>query len=220
MATVKALGARGVTFHVGLGVGAHLRSWGLAAAQVVEHDWWSTSPLPGGVTLVSTPARHFSGRRGIGNDGTLWTSWALVGPAHRVYFSGDTGLTSAFASIASRLGPFDVALLEIGQWHPSWGDIHLGPLGALDAFAQLRAQWLLPIHWSTFELGLHAWSEPPETLTLEAARRGVRVLTPRLGESVEPGNSVTHAWWRDSPPLAATCPPTRPDSSAKPERGP
>jgi L-ascorbate metabolism protein UlaG (beta-lactamase superfamily) len=207
LATVQALDARGVTFHVGLGVGAHLEGWGVPRARIVEHDWWSASDLGGGVQLVSTPARHFSGRRGVGNDGTLWTSWALVGPRHRVYFSGDTGTQGAFDTVAARYGPFDVAMLEIGQWHPSWGDIHLGPRGALDAFARLQAERLFPIHWSTFELGLHPWSEPPETLTVEAARRGVKVLTPRLGESVEPATAVTGPWWRAYPPLAAACPP-------------
>jgi L-ascorbate metabolism protein UlaG (beta-lactamase superfamily) len=211
MATVRALARTGVAFHVGLGVGANLAAWGVPAGQIVEHDWWSTSPLPGGALLASTPARHFSGRRSPGENGTLWTSWALVGPRHRVYFSGDTGMTSAFAAIARRYGPFDVALLEIGQWHPDWGSIHLGPVGALDAFEQLQARRLLPIHWSTFQLALHAWSEPAETLVQEAARRGVTVLTPRPGESVEPETAVTGPWWRALPPQAEACPaPTAP----------
>lgn len=207
MRTVRALAPRGVTFHVPLGVGAHLRRWGVPPAQIAEHEWWQAAPLPGGVQLVSAPARHFSGRGLLDRNTTLWTSWALVGPRHRVFFSGDTGLHAQLATIADRLGPFDVALLEIGQYHPSWGDIHLGPLGALEAFARLRARQLLPIHWSTFQLGFHAWSEPAETLTVEAARRGVALLTPRLGQPVEPTTGApTTAWWRALPPIAAACP--------------
>lgn len=207
MATVRALAARGVSFHVALGVGAHLEAWGVAAAQIVEHDWWQGTKLPGGLELVSTPARHFCGRGVPNRVGTLWTSWSLVGPKHRVFFSGDTGLTEAFREIAAREGPFDVALLEIGQYHPSWGDIHLGPLGALDAYAMLGAKRLLPIHWATFELGFHAWSEPAETLTVEAEKRGVPLLTPRLGEPVEPTlGPPTKAWWRALPPMASSCP--------------
>ena len=131
-----------------------------------------------------------------------------MGPRHRVFFSGDTGLTDGFDEVARREGPFDVALLEIGQYHPSWGSIHLGPAGALEALARLGAKTLLPIHWSTFSLAYHAWSEPAETL-LEAARaRGVRLLTPRLGEPIEPTDpSVsTTAWWRALPPIADHCP--------------
>ncbi len=207
MATVVALAARGVPFHVPLGIGAHLALWGVPRAQIVEHDWWDSAPLPGGVTLVSTPARHFNGRGVPWRTGALWTSWSIVGPHHRVFFSGDTGRTEAFRDIAAREGPFDLALLEIGQYHPTWGDIHLGPLGALDTFAMLGAKTLLPIHWATFELGYHAWSEPAETLVREGAKRGARIVTPLLGEPIEPTRSpATTAWWRPYPPIAARCP--------------
>jgi L-ascorbate metabolism protein UlaG (beta-lactamase superfamily) len=208
MGTVRALAARGVPFHVPLGIGGHLRAWGVPAAQIVEHDWWESATLPAGLRLVSTPSRHFNGRGFPGRVGSLWTSWSLVGPRHRLFFSGDTGRTDAFRQIALREGPFDVALLEIGQYDPSWGDIHLGPLGALDAQAALHAKVLLPIHWATFNLGFHAWSEPAETLVRQAALRAASVATPRLGEPVDftvPLPS-TPAWWRALPPIAAACP--------------
>ncbi|HLK89078.1 MAG TPA: MBL fold metallo-hydrolase [Polyangia bacterium] len=213
MGTVVALGARGVVFHVPLGVGAHLAAWGIPAAQIVEHDWWQEATIAGGVRLVSTPARHFNGRGIPWRVGALWTSWSIVGPRHRLFFSGDTGLTTGFDEVARRFAPFDVALLEIGQYHESWGTIHLGPQGALEAFARLRARTLLPIHWSTFVLAYHAWSEPAETLVEEAAKRGLAVVTPRLGEPVEPvtpegtpATTATSAWWRALPPIAPKCP--------------
>ena len=136
----QALGARGVTFHVPLGVGAHLAAWGIPAAQIVEHDWWQDATIAGGVRIVSTPARHFNGRGIPWRVGALWTSWSIVGPHHRLFFSGDTGLTDGFSEVARREGPFDVAMLEIGQYHESWGSIHLGPEGALEAFALPRRQ--------------------------------------------------------------------------------
>jgi L-ascorbate metabolism protein UlaG (beta-lactamase superfamily) len=193
-----------VTFHVPLGIGAHLEMWDVPEGQIVEHDWWEPSTI-NGVRITSTPARHFNGRGVPGRIGALWTSWSLVGPHHRVFFSGDTGLTESFREIAKREGPFDVALFEIGQHHPSWGDIHLGPIGALDAHAMLGAKVLLPIHWSTFELAMHAWSEPAETLFVEAAKRGVTVATPRLGETYSIGAN-TSPWWRALPPTASACP--------------
>ena len=207
--TVRALAARGVPFHVPLGIGAHLAAWGVPAAQIVEHDWWQEATLPGGVRLVATPSRHFDGRGLPWRTGALWTSWSIVGPRHRLFFSGDTGPTESLREVARREGPFDVALIEIGQWNVAWGDIHLGPLGALDAFARSGAQVLIPIHWGTFVLAYHAWSEPAETLVTEAARRGVTVLTPRLGEPVEPAATplpTTTAWWRAYPPMAERCP--------------
>lgn len=207
MASIQALARKGVPIHVGLGVGAHLEAWGVPRELIHELEWWQERTLPGGLTLVSTPARHFSGRRGFGNDRVLWTSWTLKGPSHRVFFSGDTGLTEQFKTIRERHGPFDVALLEIGQWHPAWGAIHLGPRGALQANTMLEAAHLLPIHWATFELGLHAWNEPPETLVTEAAKTNVSVVTPRLGEPVEPlAGDKGSPWWRALPPLAPACP--------------
>ena len=209
MPTVKALAARGLAFHVPLGIGAHLAAWGVAATQIHEHDWWEEAVLPGGVRIVATPGRHFNGRGVPWRVGALWTSWSIVGPRHRAFFSGDTGPTESMREVAAREGPFDVALIEIGQYHEAWGNIHLGPRGALDAFAKLGARTLIPIHWSTFVLAYHAWSEPAETLVREAERRGVTVSTPRLGEPVEPAASPptpTTAWWRALPPVAAACP--------------
>ena len=207
MHSVRELAKRGVVFHCALAVGAHLAHWGVPWSQIREHEWWEPSQLPKGVRLISTPARHFSGRRMLDGDATFWTSWTIIGPRHRVFFSGDTGPTAAHAAIAQRFGPFDLSMLEIGQYHWSWGDIHLGPVGAIAAHQALRAKALLPIHWGTFELAQHAWSEPAETLSREAAKRGVTLLTPRIGEPIEPTRPTpTAAWWRALPPLAPACP--------------
>lgn len=123
----------------------------------------------------------------------------MVGPSHRVYFSGDTGMSPHMAEIGGRLGPFDLTMLEIGQFHPAWGDIHLGPEGALQAHAALKGNALLPIHWCTFELGLHGWSEPAEDAYVRSKASGVALLTPMLGQPVEPASWVTAEtpWWRD-----------------------
>src|SRR5262249_17789104 len=117
MFTSKELFRRGARFIVPLGVGAHLESWGISPAAITELAWWEQSPPLGStnVRVVSTPARHTSGRKLWGVDRTLWSGWALVGPRHRVFYSGDTGYHPEFKTIAQRLGPFDVALLEVGQ---------------------------------------------------------------------------------------------------------
>jgi L-ascorbate metabolism protein UlaG (beta-lactamase superfamily) len=207
MATIRDLARRGVEFHVPLGIGAHLTAWGVRPTKIVEHDWWEAKTLPGGVRIVSLPARHFNGRGIPWRTGALWTSWALTGPRHRIYFSGDTGLQAVLPEIARREGPFDLSIQEIGQFHSSWSEIHLGPAGALEAHDRLGARTLLPIHWGTFQLGYHAWSEPAETLVRLARERGISVVTPRPGEPVEPTlPSRTTAWWRTLPPTTARCP--------------
>jgi len=207
MYSVRELAARGVKFHVPLGVGAHLHAWDVPTRQIIEHDWWEPSRISDRVRLISTPARHFNGRGVPFRTGTFWTSWVMQGDAHRVFFSGDTGASRTFDQVRDKLGPFDVAMLEIGQYHESWGEIHLGPVGALELSQQLRAKALFPIHWGTFKLAFHPWSEPAETLAVAAEKRGVRLLTPRLGEAIEPDGGQDGArWWRTLPPNSDNCP--------------
>ncbi|MFX8024285.1 MBL fold metallo-hydrolase, partial [Acinetobacter baumannii] len=84
-------------------------------------------------------------------------SMVVETPKHRVFFSGDTGLTSEYAAIREHFGPFDLVMLEVGAFHPAWGDIHLGPENALKALQHLGGGAFLPVHWGTFSLALHDW---------------------------------------------------------------
>lgn len=196
METIRRLAPLRVPFIVPLGVGAHLERWGIGADRITELDWWEEREVAG-VRLVATPSQHFSGRTLRGRDSTLWASWSLVGPAHRVFFSGDTGLTPELAEIGSRLGPFDLSMFEIGAFNEAWSDIHLGPQGAISAYHLLGAKALLPIHWATFDLGLHAWNEPAEMVTTLAKETDVRLYTPPIGYTFEPALELPHdRWWR------------------------
>lgn len=196
MASIRALNRQGVTFYAPLGVGAHLERWGVPPERIVEHDWWEKSVL-GELTLIATPAHHFSGRRLIDYNRTLWCSWVIAGPTHRVFFSGDSGLSSIFTKIGRQHGPFDLAFMDIGAANPSWADVHFGPQAAATAFEMLGAKRLFPIHWATFTLALHAWSEPAETLAAESAARGFELVTPPLGAPFEPEAAIaTPRWWR------------------------
>jgi L-ascorbate metabolism protein UlaG (beta-lactamase superfamily) len=182
-----------VPFVTSLGVGAHLQAWGVPPERIVELDWWEEARF-GRVTVTAAPSQHFSGR-GVGRNLTLWSSMIVRGPKHAVFFSGDTGLTPEHGEIGARLGPFDLIMLEVGAFHPAWGDIHLGPENALAACSLLGGGAFLPVHWGTFNLGIHAWDEPAETLMAKAG--GTRLVMPMLGQTFEPSRveRVT-PWWR------------------------
>ncbi|HZF16841.1 MAG TPA: MBL fold metallo-hydrolase [Steroidobacteraceae bacterium] len=192
--TIRELRKRDVPFVTSLGVGAHLEAWGVRPERITELDWWASHSV-GNLTLTAAPSQHFSGRGLKDRNATLWSSFVIRSPRHVVFFSGDTGLTTEYQSIRERLGPFDLVMLEVGAFHPSWGDIHLGPENALKALQLLGNAPFLPIHWGTFNLALHAWDQPVEYLVKHGA--GVQLVMPRLGEPVEPGRGKrVEPWWR------------------------
>jgi len=198
--TILELAKLDVPFVTSLGVGAHLQSWGVPAERIVELDWWESVTIAGGRGKISAaPSQHFSGR-GIGSrNGTLWSSFLVQTDARTCFFSGDTGLTSEYAAIRQRFGAFDLVMLEVGAFHPAWADIHLGPEYALEALALLGGGAFLPIHWGTFNLALHPWDEPAETLLALAPRRSVTLAMPRLGEPFEPARlEAVTPWWRSA----------------------
>jgi L-ascorbate metabolism protein UlaG (beta-lactamase superfamily) len=195
-ATVLALAKTGVPFLTSLGVGSHLEAWGVPPQRITELDWWESHTL-GGLTITAAPSQHFSGRGLKDRNATLWSSFVMRSERHAVFFSGDTGLTTEYAAVARRFGPFDLVMLEVGAFHPAWGDIHLGPRNALAAHALLGGGALLPVHWGTFSLAMHAWDEPVEVLYAHAQRNSTQLLMPRLGEAVEPAHGeLPHPWWR------------------------
>lgn len=185
---------RTMPFVVPLGIGSHLRAWGVPEGRIVELDWGHSHHV-GDLTLTCTEAQHFSGRL-FTNNTTLWSSWALTSDDARVFFGGDTGYTPSFADIGADLGPFELTLLPIGAYDRRWRDVHLDPDEALQVHRDVRGDVLLPIHWATFDLAFHPWAEPVERL-VEAATEGVRIALPRPGERIDlPGELPSSPWWR------------------------
>jgi L-ascorbate metabolism protein UlaG (beta-lactamase superfamily) len=182
-------------FVVPLGVGAHLRDWGIPDERIIELDWNEHAQVDQ-LTLICTPARHFSGRF-LNRNGTLWASWAIIGPAHRAYFGGDTGYTKSFAEIGAEHGPFDVTLLPVGAYNRTWPDIHMNPEEAVQAHLDVNGRLLVPIHWCTFRLAPHPWAEPIERLLAAADAAHVQVAVPKPGERVDPtATAELDPWWR------------------------
>lgn len=214
MPTAKALARQNVPWITSLGVGAHLEAFGVPPERITELQWWQSARVPGtGVEVTATPSQHFSGPGLKDRNATLWSSFVVQADHHKVFFSGDTGLTDEYTRIHEHFGRMDLVMLEVGAFHPSWGDIHLGPHNALEALALLGGGAFLPVHWGTFSLALHAWDEPAETLLAQAPAQGVQLVMPMLGEAVEPARVETVVpWWRrvDTPEAPVPQPMTWP----------
>jgi L-ascorbate metabolism protein UlaG (beta-lactamase superfamily) len=142
------------------------------------------------------PARHFSGRSLFNRFETLWASFLLAGPRHKLYYGADSGEWEGLAEIARAYGPFDLTMLEIGAFDPLWADIHMGPDGAVRMFRAMGAMGLLmPIHWGLFDLALHGWRQPIERIL---AVEDLKLWAPEPGMPTEvfPATELRSEWWR------------------------
>jgi L-ascorbate metabolism protein UlaG (beta-lactamase superfamily) len=199
--TILALAKRGAKFIMPLGVGEHLKGWGIPSKRIIEMDWWDSITIGGrDFTLIATPARHYSGRW-FSSVPTLWTSWTILGPRHRVFFSGDTGMLPTFDDIGIKYGPFDLTMIEIGAYHKNLGDIHVGSVQAVDVHLSLRGKILFPIHWGTFNIGIHEWTDPIERMIKTATEKSVKFVAPKPGQPVYPNKPIgLNKWWRKPMP--------------------
>ena len=218
--SIAFLAGTDAAFVAPLGIGAHLTRWGVDETRIVERDWWQSHTI-GTVTFTAAPAQHFSGRGLFDAGRTLWASWVVAGTGTRLYYSGDSGYAEHFAEIGARLGPFDVAFLENGQYDSAWRVVHLLPEETADAFEALGADRLFPVHWGMFQLAFHSWFEPVAELAAIAETRGIELMTPMIGDTVdlvvratsdEPNVDArpgTNDWWPPLLPERATWPPSR-----------
>jgi L-ascorbate metabolism protein UlaG (beta-lactamase superfamily) len=199
MRTVQYLSSSGTRFFVPLGVGAHLDEWEIPESRITELDWWESTEI-GGLTIICTPAQHYSGRRIFDYKETFWSSWSVIGPEYRVFYSGDTGFSNHFQQIGDQLGPFDLGIIKIGLYGPgaSWIYSHMDPEDAVKANLAVQARRMLPVHWGTFNIAFHEWDEPIKRAVKAAKEQNVELVTPRVGEVViadEPFSS--QIWWEE-----------------------
>ncbi|QEH43226.1 MBL fold metallo-hydrolase [Chitinophaga sp. XS-30] len=195
--TLRRLQHRVRNVHTALGVGKDLVKCGIAANLITEMDWWDTEEVDDGISLTATPARHFSGR-GLKRGGSLWASFVLQLPGNRIYIGGDSGYDSHFKVIGEKYGPFDLALLETGQYNPDWPYIHMSPEEAVQAALDLDANIMQPVHWGKFALAYHPWNEPATRVVAAAGAQGMKITTPRIGEPVIlRDNTPDERWWEN-----------------------
>ena len=194
--TVTQLRSRVSKVITGLGVGAHLERWGYSKDQIIEKDWNEDVEPEPGFRIHTVPTRHFSGRK-FSRNKTLWLSFALITPHLRIYIGGDSGYDTHFKKTGTELGPFDLAILENGQYDKSWKHIHMQPEDVVVAAEDLLAKRLLPVHWSKFSLALHAWDDSITRVLKHAQVHNIPVLHPMFGEPVSFKNpSANNEWWK------------------------
>ncbi|QEC66706.1 MBL fold metallo-hydrolase [Panacibacter ginsenosidivorans] len=194
--TVLALNPKVKHIYTSLGVAAHLKHWEIDENKITEFDWWDTKKVSDNILLTAAPSRHFSGRK-FGRGKTLWSSFILELNSYRIYIGGDSGYDSHFKNIGEKYGPFDLAILECGQYGKDWPYIHMMPEEVAVAAKDLKAKLLLPVHWAKFSLSLHAWNEPIERVMKAAAENNQPVTTPMIGEPVVLNKSAPeNKWWQ------------------------
>ena len=193
--TILKLKDRVGLFVTSLGVGAHLEYWGVPADKIKELDWWETADLNPGMSITAAPARHFSGR-GIIRNKTLWSSFVFKTGNYNFYLGGDSGYDKHFAKIGAEYGPFDLAILEDGQYNAFWANIHMMPEETAQVAVELRAKVLMPVHWGKFALATHDWDEPIARVLKKAVSLNLKVITPMIGEQVILDSVMPQShWW-------------------------
>jgi L-ascorbate metabolism protein UlaG (beta-lactamase superfamily) len=185
-----------VPFICSLGVATYLEQWGIQKERITEMNWMDSTTIANNCTITALPARHFSGRSLFNRFETLWSSFAIKTATHNIYFGADSGWHEGFQEIGMVYGPFDVTMLEVGAYNENWADIHMGPENAIRAHIALQGKLLMPIHWGTFNLALHAWKEPIERLLKRAHQMSVPLFIPKPGVPTEiTSGEYNSRWW-------------------------
>ncbi|MBC9914258.1 MBL fold metallo-hydrolase [Chitinophaga varians] len=180
----------------GLGVAQHFEYWGWDKSKLTEKNWYESITPFEGFHVTLTPARHFSGRL-FNRNISLWTSYVLQTPTKKLFLGGDSGYGPQFKEIGERFGPFDLAILECGQYNERWPYIHSLPNEVVKEAGELKAAAFMPVHNSKFKLAQHPWYEPLHQTTLLAEAAHIPAITPQIGEKVDlsqPGK-VWEKWW-------------------------
>ncbi|MBT2562010.1 MBL fold metallo-hydrolase [Pedobacter sp. ISL-68] len=185
------------TIVASLGVGSHLERWGIKTEKINELYWNESLTLFNSLQLTAVPARHFTGRKFKRNQ-TLWSAFVLKTANCQLFLGGDSGYDIHFAKIGEEFGPFDLALLECGQYNAYWPHIHMFPEETVQAAIDLKAKVLMPVHWGKFSLAMHPWNEPVKRVVVAAAAKQLPLVTPKLGETIILNEYLpTENWWLD-----------------------
>ena len=194
-ASIQKLKPKTKKYFVALGVKRHLVSWGVSPDQITEFDWWNRQQLDS-IDITFTPTQHFSGRGLTDRQKTLWGGWALKTASENIWFSGDGGYNEHFKTVGDRLGPFDFAFMECGQYNDDWRPVHLFPDESVQAAIDANVKKAMPVHWAGFSLSYqHTWSEPAEDFIIAADAQKLPYVLPALGQQFGTAFNGKDKWW-------------------------
>ena len=193
--TIKAIKPKVKSIITTLGVGEHLEKWGYDKSQISELNWDESLNIDQNIACIAKPSRHFSGRTMKGQN-TLWASFILKSPKETIYIGSDSGYDSHFKKIGEDYGPFDLVILENGQYNDDWPFIHMTPAETVQAALDLKAKKLFPVHWGKFALAFHPWNQSISELTRICEVENQAYFTAKIGELVD-WNSKKEGekWW-------------------------
>jgi L-ascorbate metabolism protein UlaG (beta-lactamase superfamily) len=180
---------------VPMGIGSHFTYWGYDKSQITELNWGEEIRINPQLNITAMPAHHRSGRTFTGNK-TLWASYVIEVDGFKLFYSGDTGYTGHFKTIGEKLGPFDLAVMECGQYNANWSQNHMFPQQTAQAAADLKAKMILPVHWGKFAEAFHGWNESVKQMLPVADSLKIAVTVPKIGEPYTVGNAPLRSnWW-------------------------
>ena len=194
--TILKLKSKVKKYYMPLAVGVHLKAWGVDENRIMELDWWQGTEFED-LEFICTPAQHFSGRKINNRQSTLWSSWVIRSAGEAIFFSGDSGYGPHFNEIGDKYGPFDFAMIECGQYNKMWPDVHMFPEETVQAGIDLRSKAIMPIHWGSFQLALHSWTDPIERAKLTAQKLEANLVSPEIGRPIDISNlsGLYNNWW-------------------------
>lgn len=195
MDSIKFFADQSVPFYCSIGVGQYLEKWGIKS-KITEMDWGDSAMIGDDCQITTTPGRHFSGRGMFNRNETLWSSFVIKGSEHKIFFGADSGpFKELFEEIGQAYGPFDLTMLEVGAYGKNWPDIHMGPDHASEAHLALKGKIMMPIHWGTFNLSVHAWDDPIKLLLDIAKQKNITLFAPKPGVPTEVQGEHISKWW-------------------------
>jgi L-ascorbate metabolism protein UlaG (beta-lactamase superfamily) len=147
----------------------------LGYAKIHELDWWDDVRFNDALKVTFVPAQHFSARGLFDRQKSLWGGYALEFQGRRIYFGGDSGYSTHFSDIKTRLGSPDIAILGIGAYEPRWfmAPIHMNPAEAVRAHCDLGAKQSIGMHFGTFQLTPEPIDEPKQELARALLQGGI-----------------------------------------------